>query len=329
MISRAADAAGGKLQHRKATWGQKWNVKETFNYWQTKKDQSRKFTEIHDSAQPSVCSDSWKLHCCSTMLGPDSCGLCVCRPLTGPPFVRRGAGCPVKTLAGLKARRAARSRGRAANWSSGPSGQEHQQGHKYRAGILEQRQVLLRRAQKPEPLRCQPHAYSEDVKLEEPLLFTSFQNYWLLRTLSSAVPSVSNVQISTAVFPPLWCCTGSQPTPICLERLLFFLTGRFSPELNSSPSPNAPGYCAAAGQWSPWQRCWAHRWTKPSSEATGTEQPTQQTGDFVRAYSARAHGKYKKQAFWDGIEGCLDVVQYFLIYFYSFHLFLVIPCLFV
>lgn len=130
----------------------------------------------------------------------------VCLPSSDwTPFVRRGAGCPVKTLAGLKARRAARSRGRAANWSSGPSGQEHQQGHKYRAGLLEQRQVLLRRARKPEPLRCQQHAYSEDVKLEQPLLFTSFQNYWLLRTLSSAAPSVSNVQISTAVFPPLWC----------------------------------------------------------------------------------------------------------------------------
>lgn len=46
--------------------------------------------------------------------------------------------------------------------------------------------------------------------------------------------------------------------------------------------------------------------TEPSSEATGTEQPTKQTRDlFVRGYSARAHGKHNKEAFWDGSEGCL------------------------
>lgn len=56
---------------------------------------------------------------------------------------------------------------------------------------------------------------------------------------------------------------------------------------------------------SPWQRFWAHRWTEPSSEATGTEQPTKQTRDFVRGYSARARGKCNKEAFWDGSQGRL------------------------
>lgn len=161
--------------------------------------------------------------------------------------------------------------------------------------------MLLRRAQKPEPLRCQQHAYSEDMKLEEPLLFTSFQNYWTLFLCCSKRLKCSDIYRCL----PTTLVLNWPHAETHLKRLLFFLTGRFSPKLNSSQSPNTPGYCAAAGQWSPWQRFWAHRWTEPSSEATGTEQPTKQTRHFVRGYPARARGKRNKEAFWDGSEGRL------------------------
>lgn len=235
------------------------------------------------------------------MLSPDSCGLCVCRPLTGPRLSavvpaawwkhwKHDAPHEAEDVQPTRATvRRAKSISRAINtgqgfWSSvrccwdGHRSQDPSNAN----NMLVQRMWNLRNR------FCSCHSRIIGCFGHFALLLQASQMFRFLPLSSHH----SGAELAPRRHPFVW-------------KDLFFLTGRFSPKLNSSPSPNAPGYCAAVGQWSPWQRFRAHRceWIKFGGDRNRATYQTNR--DFVRGYSARVRGKRNKEAFWDGSEGCL------------------------